>query len=224
MKKKNPFLEYLKNLENKLKFKKKSMELNQLKTIFNKEAINYFNLRRRNFEVDEFNSKKMNLICKYFSNDETFETIHKGDLSKGIFFYGNPGTGKTSTFKIIQNISKIYSRKDLWFPIATTSNVVQEFNMDKHKDFVIKKYTRGNYMFDDLGAEGQANNIHVFGKEEIFIKILESRYNLFISKGIKTHITSNLNISEISKRYGKRVEDRFYEMFNFIEIEGGSRR
>lgn len=222
---KNPFLEYHKSIENNSKFKKEiPMELNQLKEVFNKEAINYFNNKRRNFEVDEFNSKKLNLACKYFSNDETFETIHEADLSKGIFFYGNPGTGKTSIFKIIQNISKTYNLKNLWFPIVTTSDVVQEFNTDKHKDFVIKKYTRGNYMFDDLGAEGQANNIHVFGKEEIFIRILESRYNLFISKGIITHVTSNLNISEISKRYGKRVEDRFYEMFNFIEIEGGSRR
>lgn len=222
---KNPFLEYSKKISNESKFKKKiSMKLDQLKAVFNKEAEHYFNSKRRNFEVDEFNKNTLNLVCKYFSNDETFETMHKADLSKGFFFYGKPGTGKTSIFKIIQNISKKYNLKNIWFPITSTSDVVLEFNIDKQKDFVIKKYTRGNYLFDDLGAEDQANNVYVFGKDEIFIRIFEFRYNLFISKGIKTHLTSNLNISEISKRYGKRVEDRFYEMFNFIEIKGESRR
>lgn len=222
---KNPFFEYSKKIKNKSKFKKETtMELNQLKNVFNKEATNYFNSKGRNFEVDEFNKNTLNLICKYFSNDETFETIHGADLSKGIFFYGIPGTGKTSIFKIIQNISKKFNLKNIWFPIKTAREVVLEFNIEKQKDFVIKKYTRGNYLFDDLGAEEQANNIYVFGKDEIFIRILEFRYNLFISKGIKTHLTSNLNITEIGKRYGKRVEDRFYEMFNFIEIKGESRR
>jgi DNA replication protein DnaC len=222
---KNPFFGFYKKLENKSKFKREiSMKLDQLKAVFNKEAKNYFNLKRRTFEVDELNKNTLSLICKYFSNDETFETVHEADLSKGIYFYGKPGTGKTSIFKIIQNISKKYNLKNIWFPITSTSDVVQEFNIDKQKDFVIKKYTRGNYLFDDLGAEEQANNVYVFGKDEIFVRIIEFRYNLFITKGIKTHLTSNLNISEISKRYGKRVEDRFYEMFNFIEIKGDSRR
>ena len=46
----------------------------------------------------------------------------------------------------------------------------------------------------------------------------------FISKGTITHITSNLTLSGIKKRYGPRVEDRFIEMFNIIELGGDSRR
>ena len=201
-----------------------NLELNQLKFILNKEAKIYFELKRKRFEVDEYNSFLLNLICKYFSQDSTFESVHKADLNKGVFIYGSTGTGKTSIFNIIQNISKKYRLKALWFPIISTSDVVHKFNTDKFKDHVINRYSNGIYMFDDLGAEGEANNLFVFGKEDIFIKILEARYNAFITKGTKTHITSNLNIAEISKRYGKRVEDRFYEMFNFIELNGESRR
>jgi len=99
-----------------------------------------------------------------------------------------------------------------------------KFNTDKNKDFIIKNYSTANYMFDDLGKETVANNIFIYGKEEIFTRILETRYNQFINKGIKTHITSNLSIHEIKKRYGLRLENRFYEMFNFLELNGESKR
>ena len=201
-----------------------TMETNQLKYLLQEEANRYFETKRKRFEVDEFNTKALNLICKYFSNDITFEKTHKGDLTKGLFLYGKNGIGKTSLFKIIQIISRKHKLKQLWYPIISTSEVVHKFNTDKFKDYIIKKYSNGIYMFDDLGAENEANNTYVFGKEDIFIKILEARYDAFISKGTITHITSNLSMSQISDRYGKRVEDRFYEMFNFIEIKGESRR
>ena len=39
-----------------------------------------------------------------------------------------------------------------------------------------------------------------------------------IEKRKKTFITSNLNLLEVKKRYGDRVHDRFFEMFNIIEL------
>jgi len=76
-------------------------------------------------------------------------------------------------------------------------------------------------MFDDLGSEIKASN---YGKEDIFSRILELRYNEFIKKGTKTYITSNLSFEDIKERYGVRVYDRCYQMFNQLELNGKSRR
>ncbi len=207
-----------------MKKKKRFMTTDQLKQIFNLEAKTYFKSKSRVFEVDDDNKKFLNLFCKYFAQDETFETIHKGELQKGLYIYGSNGVGKTSSFQIIQNISKKNAIKQLWFPSIEASTVVHKFNTEKNKDYVIKSYSKGIFLFDDLGAETVGSNIHIYGKEEIFVRILESRYNEFRNKGIKTYITSNLTLSEIGKRYGSRVQDRFFEMFNFLELSGDSRR
>jgi hypothetical protein len=45
-------------------------------------------------------------------------------------------------------------------------------------------------------------------------EILLSRYDLFISKKIQTHITTNLSASEIEAQYGNRVRSRMRELFN----------
>ena len=197
---------------------------NQLKNIFNEEAKKYYAQKNRFFNVDEKNKNYLNLLCKYFAQDVTFETVHKGELHKGIFAHGSHGTGKSSSFEILQSISSKYGLKNLWFPIVHTSTVVEKFNTEKNKDYVIQNYSRGIYCFDDLGAEIEGSNIYIFGKEDIFIRIMEARYNEFLTKGTKTHITSNLRIEDIKKRYGSRVEDRFVEMFNFLELGGNSRR
>lgn len=200
-------------------------DTNHLKQLFNIEAKKYYSLKNKTFTIDENNKNYFNQLCRYFSHDKAFETIHKGDLNKGLFVYSeNKGTGKTSSFQIIQNISKNYSLKQLWFPITETNEVVMKFNTTKHKDHVISYYSKGNNMFDDLGSETTGSNIFVYGKEDIFIRILEARYVQFMTKGTITHITSNLTLSEIKKRYGSRVEDRFIEMFNIIKLDGVSRR
>ncbi len=196
----------------------------QLKQEFYSEAKKYYAKNNRLFIVDENNKTFLNLFCKYFSNDETFETVHKGELQKGLFITGNKGTGKTSSFQIIQNISRKYNLRKLWFPMIETPKVVEQYNTEKNKDYIVKRYSKGNFFFDDLGAEDPASNIFVYGKQDIFIRILENRYNEFITKGTKTYITSNLSIEDIKKRYGERVEDRFIQMFNLLELVGKSRR
>lgn len=206
--------------------KKESIDLIKFKRVFFQEATLFYAGRNKKFEIDSDNKTFLNLLCKYFARDPSFETEHSGDLSKGLFIYGNSGSGKTTSLDIIRNISMKYKLKQLWFPKIETSDVVDKFNMDKNKDSVILNYSKGSFMFDDLGAESSANNIHVFGKEEIFIRILQSRYNEFIGRGTKTFITTNLSMKAIKERYGERVEDRFYEMFNLLELNvtGGSRR
>lgn len=203
--------------------KEKFITTNNLKKLFNREAIKHYAIKNKNFQVDSDNTKFLNVFCKYFAEDLSFETEHNGNLNKGLYVQGKTGTGKTSSFQILQSISKTYSINQIWNSIIYTHDVVSEFNLSesKNKDYVIRKYSRGKFMIDDLGAEKEASN---YGKEDVFIRIIELRYNEFITRGIKTHVTSNLSFEEIKKRYGNRVYDRFFEMFNPLKIGGDSRR
>jgi hypothetical protein len=50
-------------------------------------------------------------------------------------------------------------------------------------------------------------------------EILLSRYDLFISKKLKTHISTNLSATEIEKQYGNRVRSRLRQMVNLIAFD-----
>ncbi|HIP21381.1 MAG TPA: hypothetical protein EYG72_00195 [Candidatus Pacebacteria bacterium] len=197
------------------------IKLDELKDIFEKEAIDYYKNIGREFIIDKDNKRYINLLCSYFSNDEVFESNFGGDLRKGLFVFGPVGVGKTSSLEIIRRISTKYNLKKLWFLRKSTHEIVSEFNALDKKEITIRKYTKGLVMFDDLGSEIEGSN---YGKEDIFIRILEMRYDQFIDKGIKTHITSNYSFHQLKNRYGERVYDRLKEMFNFLELSGESRR
>jgi len=53
-------------------------------------------------------------------------------------------------------------------------------------------------------------------------EILLSRYDLFKTKNVKTHITTNLNAEELEARYGSRVRSRMREMFNLISFDSST--
>jgi len=153
-----------------------------------------------------------------------FELLENISLRKGLLVFGSYGTGKTSSFQIIQNMAKHYQVRELWFPAISTQEVVAKFNLEKNKDDVVQYYSRGVFLFDDLGAEMEGNNIFQYGKEEVFARILLNRYRNFESLGTKRHITTNLSLGQIEERYGKQLADRFIKMFNLLKLDGPSRR
>jgi hypothetical protein len=57
-------------------------------------------------------------------------------------------------------------------------------------------------------------------------EIILSRYDYYHSFGMQTHLTTNLNSSEIEKQYGLRMRSRLREMFNLIAfpVETGEKR
>jgi hypothetical protein len=103
--------------------------------------------------------------------------------------------------------------------------------------------TKGNIYFDDILTERQASN---YGKVELFKDIFERRYES--GSNLKTIVSMNYcklydqtnklyeprtpkgggnlrdTMDVIYSKYGMRVEDRFYQIFNFIEMYGASLR
>ena len=75
-----------------------------------------------------------------------------------------------------------------------------------------------NMMFDDLGAE---KNMAYYGNTvNVMQEILLDRYEHFVRNGLQTHLTTNLDLSEIDSVYGTRVASRMHEMFNFVMLGG----
>lgn len=194
------------------------------KKVFFKMAQEFYGNNYLDFEVDSSNKSFLQHFCKYWNRDTAFEILENISLRKGLLVFGSYGTGKTSSFHIIQNMAKRYQVRELWFPSISTQKVVERFNMAKNKEDVIQYYSKGVFMFDDLGAEKKGNNIYQYGNEEVFVRILLNRYRNFESLGTKTHITTNLNLSQIEQRYGKQLADRFIKMFNLLKLDGPSRR
>ena len=193
---------------------------NQFKTLLWKVGKEYFKSMNRSFDVDAENKHFLDLIAKYFTNDSAFETETKGELRKGLMIYGPCGTGKSSVFDIIRKICVDYNLMQYWFSNVSVHDVVTEFN--KHGEQVVDKYSRGTVHFDDLGTEKM---VQLWGvKENLFTRILQIRYNNFKERGTKTYVTTNHSIQDFKKIYGIQVYDRIFEMFNFIELGGKSRR
>ena len=158
-------------------------------------------------------------LIAYFLKDEPTCFQYGINLNKGILLTGPIGCGKTS----LMNLMKYLTATEHKFFVKPCRDISFEFIQDGYQ--IIHKYSIGKlyqseprtYCFDDLGTE---NNLKYFGNEcNVMAEILLSRYDLFISKKLFTHITTNLSATEIEKHYGNRVRSRLREMVNLIAFE-----
>jgi energy-coupling factor transporter ATP-binding protein EcfA2 len=158
-------------------------------------------------------------LIAYFLKDEPTCFQYGINLNKGILLTGPIGCGKTS----LMNLMKYLTATEHKFFVKPCRDISFEFIQDGYQ--IIHKYSIGKlyqseprtYCFDDLGTE---NNLKYFGNEcNVMAEILLSRYDLFISKKLKTHITTNLSATEIEKHYGNRVRSRLREMVNLVAYD-----
>jgi DNA replication protein DnaC len=158
-------------------------------------------------------------LIAYFLKDEATCFQYNINLNKGILLSGPVGCGKTS----LMNVMKYLTVTEHKFFVKPCRDISFEFIQDGYE--IIHKYSKGKLYqfepkticFDDLGTE---NNLKYYGNEcNVMAEILLSRYDIFTTKKIQTHITTNLSASEIENAYGNRVRSRMREMFNLIAFE-----
>ncbi|WP_396188433.1 ATPase [Flavobacterium sp.] len=173
----------------------------------------------KKFKILETDHEIIYKLIAYFLKDEQACYQFNIDLEKGILLTGPIGCGKTS----LMNLMKYLTATEQKFFVKPCRDISFEFIQDGYQ--IIHKYSIGKlyqseprtYCFDDLGTE---NNLKYFGNEcNVMAEILLSRYDLFISKKLKTHLTTNLSATEIEKQYGNRVRSRLREMVNLIAFE-----
>jgi len=158
-------------------------------------------------------------LAAYFLRDEEVCDKQRIALDKGIMLTGPIGCGKTTLMNLMRYLTENSNR----YIMKSTRDVTFEFIQDGYE--IIHRYSRGklynaeykNFCFDDLGTE---NNIKYFGNEcNVMAEVLLSRYDLFVSKKLVTHITTNLSATELEQTYGNRLRSRLREMVNLIGFD-----
>lgn len=188
----------------------------------------------KEFVKDEFTKNNILPLVYYFSRDSKFfecENLSKlstPSFDKGILIVGTFGNGKTAAMRVFERIFR--SVKGMSFKGYTANEVVTMFekcNDELTKAEFNKKVNLGQRYFDDIKTERIASN---YGKVNIFKDIFETRYNnnlkTFITCNYKEGFEGNVEVAleEFGEKYGGRVYDRLFEMFNVIEFNGKSFR
>lgn len=157
------------------------------------------------------------------------ENTHKQGLAigRGLLVSGPIGCGKTSLLTLVS----YFCPPERQYQVKPARELSFEFEKEGYS--IINRYSKGAfrpgkdrpipvaYCFDDLGIEQPQK---YFGNEyDVVAEILLSRYDLFISKRMVTHATTNLSASELEERYGNRVRSRMREMFNLVAFDKDSK-
>lgn len=196
----------------------------------------------KGYRLDKRNEKVVYTVLRYFLQDSGFSEYgnitSEPSLQKGLLIFGDYGIGKSLLFEILHSVGRelVVKRdcKDVWFSQISAGSFVDQYMeaaVQKESEFIIKKYYKGKLYIDDLGFEKKA-----FNKTELFAELLFERYRNFSDEKFKsekdsvykiktkTLVTTNLNPSQLTERYGERIGDRLPEMFNIIKWEGQSYR
>lgn len=196
-----------------IEYRERLQRTAQYKTFTADELYDFFTMQ---YEIDAMNAEVVKEVCKYFSNDLSFN----GDLGKGLLILGGVGVGKTSLMKFFiknQRFSyRVESCRDVEAKFGEMGdNYIDRcsFNMPITANSDPFGHQVVGFCFDDLGTE---SNAKFYGKEKnVMAEIILNRYDNQMNL-ISTHITSNLTIDGIKEIYGSRVIDRMRQMFNVI--------
>ncbi|WP_053970844.1 hypothetical protein [Mangrovimonas sp. ST2L15] len=173
-------------------------------------------------------------IFYYFLRDPRFFDCSalKGDLSipsfnKGLLIIGGFGVGKTDIMKTFETLFKRFD--GLRYKMFSTPSVVNTFEScgtPEDKSAFFKNMKTGTILLDDLSSEEIASN---YGKTDIMKRVILERYD----SRLLTHMICNFSnlemdvvqtLQDLGDRYGSRVYDRLFEMFNIIVFKGKSFR
>ena len=162
-------------------------------------------------------------LLVYAIADQENAASHGINLRKGILLTGPIGCGKTT----LMQLASYFFPRETQYIVKPAREITFEFEKDGFS--VINLYSKGSYFrygnmpiprvycFDDLGLEQTPK---YYGNEcNVMAEILLNRYDLFVSKRMMTHITTNLSASELESIYGNRIRSRMREMFNLVAFD-----
>lgn len=156
-------------------------------------------------------------LVKYFINDCT----SKFPLTKGLFIFGENGTGKTETMQAFAAFAEKYNLSKR-FVFGSMSEVYSKARADKDYD-PITPNEQHDRCFDEFGRT--VGPVMRFGDVlDINEAIIEARYNRFRRYGQITHFIANMAPNEAEAKLSPMIFDRLRSMCTSIEFPGKSKR
>lgn len=142
------------------------------------------------------------------------------DPRKGLWLYGNIGTGKSTLMKAIIKFAGDYWLRDSGEHIKPRwSNVPMFCGRYAIDGFsVFDSIPMG---LDELGTEIAPTN-HVGNKLNVVAHLINTIYDN--NSDIPYIVTTNHTLKEILNLYGARTVDRIGQLFNLVEIKGATKR
>ena len=170
----------------------------------------------KDFVFDKNNELIIEQLFCYITNNSAFS----GDLEKGIMLQGKYGCGKTillETYSLLHN--HIVRRFHINQPLFTFIKSVElQEQIVKHS---VSVFSRRPLIIDEFGRESKT--VQDYGN---ISRPISELLSLRSDVGVVTHGTTNFTFATLSSDefYGGMIGDRLKVMFNFITLNGESRR
>ncbi len=149
-------------------------------------------------------------------------------MQGGFAYDGIVGIGKSAMMRIFHRMFKDTERKFKWVSGLELKDMAEQMTTGEIKN-IYGYGLKCDLYIDDIGftvdVKRYGNTVNIISE------IIMDRYDLFISSGFKTHLSSNIvtstqdaNTPSIEKIYGNRVLDRVVEINELIVWNGKSLR
>ncbi len=174
------------------------------------------------FVIDKDNRKAYTDVLKWCIGKEG-----NLDLLKGIYLWGDTGTGKTLMLSLMLNVSRYYGigfrTATGEYPLIDKTARADEICDDYAEEGDLTKWVAyPSLCINDLGAEPD-ETLYMGNRRKVLRSIIEQRAD---RADRMTLITSNYppDAEEIVQIYGYRVMSRIKQMCNVICLPGQDRR
>ena len=189
--------------------------LEQLKSV-KQLFLNELKAECGEFVIDNDNRKAVGSVFHWCLRDK------KGTLDphKGLWIYGNIGTGKSTLMKAILrfvgNHWQDYSGENIRPRWTSAADLCGQYASDGFN--VFDSIPMG---LDALGAESVPTN-HIGNKLNVVQHLIYRLYE--VKSPVPKIVTSTLTLKGVLDTYGAATVDRIGELFNLVELTGATRR
>lgn len=190
--------------------------------------------QHRKFVIDDNNGDVLRFLLYYFNNCSLAEKVFPGrgyKLHKHIMLHGNVGTGKTLLMEIFSEYLRYTDNPNFFYNLSVTQMINYytlhnnldryTFNEEANRGFQCKPV---NICLNDIGV--QTTTFYGMDTKVLTDEFLHARNEIWSQYHLKAHVTTNLSIEQLKKKYADgfgRLIDRF-KTYNVIPLGGESRR
>lgn len=156
-------------------------------------------------------------LVKYFINDPSCAW----PLTKGLFVYGLPGTGKSEFMAILSRFTNEYELSKA-FHVTSMSEVYVSAKSNADFD-PIGPNVQFDRALDEFGRH--VGPVKRFGDDlDINEALIEARYERSRRYGQLTHLITNITPNEVAAMFSPMVFDRIRSMCTSVHFKGNSKR